>query len=112
MSATKMFTETVTALGGAATFVGQRRSAGSNVGGSGYFNVDAYANQAGVLYVERSVDNGVTWTPSNGDAGTAVALGVSVSVRVPVTAEDYRVRFTNGATPNTVICISSSFSEA
>lgn len=112
MSATKMFTETVTPQAGANTFVGVRRNAGSATGGSGYFNVDAYANQAGTLYVERSVDKGVTWTPSNGDAGTAVALGVSVSVRVPVTAEDYRVRFLNGAVANTVICITSSFSEA
>lgn len=112
MSAMKMFTETVTPLAGAATYTGTRRAAGSATGGSGYFNVDAFADQAGTLFVERSVDKGVTWTPCNSTAGTAVALATSVSVRVPVTAEDYRVRYTNGAAPNTVICITSSFSEA
>ena len=112
MSATKMFTETTANLGNAAAYTGPRRQAGSSTGGSGYFNVDSFADQAGTLYVERSVDKGTTWTPCNGTSGTAAALGVFVSLRVPVTAEDYRVRYVNGATPTTVICITSSFSDS
>lgn len=100
--------DTATPLGAGATFTGTQHGAPAL---ANFYVVDAYADQAGTLFVERSNDL-VTWYPVNTSAGTAVAAGTSVSIKTPVTAGSYRVRFTNGATPQGSFAITSAFTGA
>lgn len=99
------FAESTTPLGGAATFTG---SGHTNTYGSPFFVADFYSDQAGTAFVEKSPD-GVTWTPVNGVAGTALTAGASLQIKVATTAARYRVRLLNGATPETVLSITSAF---
>lgn len=106
-----LFVETSTPLGNAGTFTGAAHAGpGSGMGSACFFVADVFADQAGTVFVERSVDGTATWQPCNGTAGTACAAGASVVVKVPVTAGNYRVRYTNGATPSTVFLITTAYS--
>lgn len=103
-SASQQFQDTATPLGSGATFVG---SAHINNNGA-FYTADFFSDQAGTAFVEKSV-NGSTWIAVNGTAGTALAAGASLNIKVPVTAPQYRVRFTNGATPEGTLSITSAF---
>lgn len=96
-------TLTVTPLAAGATFNSGTISLAAD-NRYGYLNVEAYADQAGVLFVEKSAD-AATWYPCAGLAGIAVAAGNTVTIKVPLVTLFYRVRYTNGATPNTVFGI-------
>lgn len=101
-------TETQTVLAAGGTYTGATRSPGT-ASRFCYFIADAWADQAGTLYVERSVD-GTTWRPANGTSGTAVAAGASVQVKVPTTTGNYRVRYVNGGTAQTAFLLTNALS--
>jgi hypothetical protein len=78
------------------------------------FNARAFADQAGTLAIEQTINSGGTWETV---ASTAVAAGVAAHLRVPLTgvtnsATQYRVRYTNGPTAQTLFRLSSSFTAA
>jgi hypothetical protein len=106
------YTDTTTALGASGVATGNARAAGGSPGAtrSPYtrFRVEVYADQAGTLYVEKTVDGGVTWRPSNGAAGTPVAAATTVLVDVPITTSNIRYRFLNGATAQGAFLVTSA----
>lgn len=95
---------TVAALAGAGTFNSGTLSMAADNAKFGYLNVEVFADQAGTIFVEKSQDTSV-WYPCNGTAGTAVAIGATVALKVALTATFYRIRYTNGAVPQTVFGI-------
>lgn len=104
------WTEATANQAAAATLNGTLRGNGGVAAGVGtrfqWFVAEAYSDQAGTLYVDKSTDGGTTWRQVGSIA--AVAL-TSVSLRVPVSAASYRARFINGATPTTAFLLTSSY---
>lgn len=102
------FTETTAVLAGAGTYVAGTRD--SNIVGLGYcfFVAEFFADQAGTCYVEKSNDAG-TFYPCNGTAGTALTAGQTITIKAPLVARYYRVRYLNGATLQGVFDIQSNF---
>ena len=102
------FTDSTTALAAAATFTGTARA---NSGTQyAYFNATAWADQAGMLYIDQSLDTGATYQPVLSQA-VAANIGANLSVRLAGafgSATLYRVRFVNGATAQTPFRLSSS----
>lgn len=72
-----------------------------------YFTCSAFADQAGTLFVESSLDN-ATFFPRNGAVGTAVAANSSVDVKVPLSANVMRCRYVNGSTAQTKFFLASN----
>jgi hypothetical protein len=106
------YTESTAALGAAGTFAGASRNTGygQNVQTAfAYFTGVAFADQTGTLFVETSPD-GTNWYAMNGTAGTAVAAGATVIVKVPAAINLMRVRYTNGGTAQTKFLLTSMFS--
>jgi hypothetical protein len=86
-----------------------RASTGANYA---RFVAAAFADQAGTLFVERSVDTGTTWRLAA--PGQAVAANECREVSVTMTgaagaAVLYRVRYVNGATLQGAFQITSAF---
>ncbi|OXE37448.1 MAG: hypothetical protein CGW95_01475 [Phenylobacterium zucineum] len=106
------FTDSSTVLAASATFTGTGRA----TTGANYvkFNAVAFADQAGTLAIDLSVDSGTTYRQI---ASVAVAANVAQVLSVPMTglagtATLYRVRYVNGATLQAAFQLSSSFTAA
>lgn len=104
------FTDSTTALAASASFIGTGRP--NNAAQFEFFSATAFADQAGTLFIELSLDTGATYQPIASQAVTAGgAANISVRMSGAVgTATLYRVRYVNGATLQTVFRLSSGFS--
>lgn len=87
----QFFTETETALGANATFTGPARDL---AGQYGYFRALVFANVAGTLNFEQSMDGSV-WTTVK---TTSVTASQGIVDQVQVAARYVRVRYVNGGT--------------
>jgi hypothetical protein len=103
------FTDSSTALGSAGVFTGTGRV--TTGGNYPWFRARAFADQAGTLFIDCSVDSGTTYR---------VAATVAVAANVPAeivtgatgaagTATLYRVRYVNGGTAQGAFQLSSMF---
>lgn len=104
------FADTSTVLTAGNTFTGSTRDLGAtttNIPWS-YFGASVWADQPGTVWVYGS-NNSSTWIPQNGTAGTAVAAGNTVDVKVPIRFRYWYVKYTNGATTQTNFNVNSSF---
>jgi hypothetical protein len=104
------FTDSTTALAAGATFTGTGRA--NSAAQYEFFAATAFADQAGTLFIEQSLDTGATYQPILSQAvvaGGAANLVVRVSGAIG-TASLYRVRYVNGATLQTVFRLSSGYS--
>ena len=105
------FTDTTANLGISGVFTGASRDVGVNAPGQlttfTKFRAYAFADVAGTLRVEASVDN-TNWRRAS--AGVAVAAAGSGAVSVDVVARYYRVVYTNGATGQATFLLTSGFS--
>jgi hypothetical protein len=104
------FTDSTAALAAGATFTGTGRA--NSAAQYEFFAATAYADQAGTLFIEQSLDTGATYQPI---LSQAVAAGGAANLAVRIcgavgTATLYRVRYLNGATLQTVFRLSSGFS--
>ena len=109
------YTESSVALAANGAFTGALRNSNAGPGVQwvyAYFIAQVFADQAGTLFVENSPDGGNTWYPLNSTAGTAVAAGASVSVKVPAAINVNRVRYVNGATVQGKFFLTSMFSSS
>ncbi len=104
------FTDSTAALAASATFTGTGRA--NSAGQLAFFNATAFADQAGTLFIDQSLDTGATYqaiasqaVAANGAANLSVRMCGAVG-----TATLYRVRYVNGATLQTTFRLSSSFS--
>ena len=95
---------TSTALGAGATWTG----AGENVVGYGSVVVASKSDVAGTLYMEFSPD-GTNWDSS---LSFVVAANVNEVHRLSVTRAHFRVRYVNGASPQTYFRLQSTLSNA
>jgi hypothetical protein len=100
-----VYTDSATNLAGAATFTGTSRDGGSTPAYN-KFIVNAYTNQAGTLYVEKSTDN-TNWRLAA--KPVAVAIDLPEQVEVLVTTRYMRVRYVNGATAQTLFSLTSAY---
>jgi hypothetical protein len=103
------YTDSTTALGASASFTGTSRGINGNQQYS-FFNAFAFADQAGTLYIDVSLDTGATFQQV---ASVAVAAnaGQALTTRLVgqfTAATLYRVRFVNGATAQGTFRIASS----
>lgn len=104
------FTESVVALGASATFTGIGRTNSSNQ--YAYYNITAFADQAGTLFIDQSLDSGATYQAIASQA-VAASSAANLSVRLcgaVGTATLYRPRYVNGATAQSTFRLSGSFS--
>jgi hypothetical protein len=104
------YTDSIAALGASATFTGTGRA--NSAAQYAFFNATAFADQAGTLFVDQSLDTGATYQPVASQAVTA-SSGANLSVRLCgafSAATLYRVRYANGAALQTTFRLSSSFS--
>lgn len=101
------FTDSTTALTAGATFTGSSRTTTTTYT---RFCATAFADQAGTLNIEQSLDSGTTWQV----VGTAaVAANVVQQITVNVTGAAgstnlFRVRYVNGGTNQTLFRLSSA----
>ncbi len=101
--------ESFAAQAAAATVTGATRDAGVAVAIAhryAKFNAFAFADQAGTMRIEVSVDN-VTWRRATID--TAVAANTPVLLTIPVFSRYHRAVFINGATLQTAFMLNTSF---
>ncbi|WP_298167963.1 hypothetical protein [Novosphingobium sp.] len=104
------FTDSTAALGASATFTGTGRA--NSAGQFAFFNATAFADQAGTLFIDQSLDTGTSYQAIASQA-VAAGSGANISVRMcgaVGTATMYRVRYVNGAGAQTTFRLSSSFS--
>ncbi|WP_421855096.1 hypothetical protein [Novosphingobium sp.] len=104
------FTDSTAALAAAGTFTGTGRA--NSAGQYAFFNATAFADQAGTLFIDQSLDTGATYQAV---ASQVVAAGGAANLSVRMcgtvgTATLYRVRYVNGATLQSTFRLSSSFS--
>lgn len=103
------FTDSSTALAANATFTGTGRvTTGANYA---FFVANVFADQAGTLFIDLSVDSGTTYRTIKTQAvtaGTAAEL-VALVTGAAGTATLYRVRYTNGASAQGAFQLSSAF---
>ncbi len=109
VNATTGYTDSTTTLASAATFTGTGRATGNTQ--YGFFNACAYADQAGTLFVDQSLDTGTSYQPV---ASQAVSAGSFATLSVRLcgalgAATLYRVRYVNGSTAQATFRLSSSF---
>lgn len=96
-----MFVDTTTPLGISAVFTGTTRRVDPR---TNRFIANAFADQAGTLVVQTSVD-GTTWRQR---ASVAVSANAMSTVDIPITTPYARVAYTNGATAQTVFELTSA----
>lgn len=104
------YTDSVANLAAGATFTGTAR-ANSNAQFC-YFVVNAFADVAGTLFIEQSIDTGATYqvvTSASVTAGSAAQLSVRLTGAFAA-ATLYRVRYVNGAAAQTLFRLSSAYS--
>lgn len=104
------YTDSTTALAASATFTGTGRA--NSAAQYEFFAATAFADQAGTLFIDQSLDTGSTYQPV---LSQAVAAGGAANIAVRIcgavsTATLYRVRYVNGAAAQTVFRLSSGFS--
>ncbi len=104
------YTDSTTALASAANFTGAGRA--STLSQYSFFAATAFADTAGTLFIDLSLDTGATYQPI---ASVAVAAntGQQLTVRLTGTyssATLYRVRYVNAATAQATFRLSSAFS--
>lgn len=102
------FTDSTTALAASATYTGTGRAASSTQ--HGFFAAQAYADAAGTLFIDQSLDTGTNWFTAASVAVAATSNG-QLSVRITGSyagSTMYRVRYVNGAAAQTVFRISST----
>ena len=105
------YIDSTAALGANASFVGAGRAMNSSLGYGSFFNASVYADQAGTLYLEQSVDSSANFYPLASQA-VAAGSGAQLSARLTGAVNSttaYRVRFVNGAAAQSVFRLSSSF---
>ena len=105
------FTDSTTALAASATFTGTGRVL-TSASQYAYFHAIAYADQAGTLFVEQSLDTGATYQAVLTQA-VAANSAAQVTARLTGTFSSttfYRVRYVNGAAAQTTFRLSSAFS--
>ncbi|MDE2405226.1 MAG: hypothetical protein KGM17_11230 [Sphingomonadales bacterium] len=103
------FTDSTTALAAGATFNGLARA--NSQAQYAFFSATAWADQAGTLFVDQSLDSGASWQAVASQAVTAAAAG-SLAVRVTgafATTTVYRVRYVNGAAAQGGFRLSSEY---
>lgn len=98
-----VYTDSSANLAISATFTGTSRDAGSTVG-YGVFAANAFADQAGTLYIDKSTD-ATTWRAA---AQIAVAANVPASLKIAITTRYNRVRFVNGPVAQTAFLLTST----
>lgn len=100
-----VYTDSATNLASGATFTGTSRDGGATPAYN-KFIVNAYANQAGTLYVEKSTDN-TNWRL----AAKPIAVGIDLpeQVEVLVTTRYMRARYVNGGVAQTVFSLTSAY---
>jgi hypothetical protein len=95
----KASTFTTTPLSAGATFTGASQDWGSGYPHSvGFYNVMAYSDQDGTIYLEQSHDNS-NWDYSESQALTG---GMADKLKSPIYARYVRPRYVNGGTGQTV----------
>lgn len=104
------YVDSIVNLAASAALAGTTRDSGSSTVIKGtYALARAYADQAGTLFIEQSRD-GTTWRSAPADS-IAVAAATVASLRVPLLARYWRVRYVNGATATTAFELISAFSQ-
>lgn len=100
-----VYTDSATNLASGATFTGTSRDGGATPAYN-KFIVNAYANQAGTLYIEKSTDN-TNWRL----AAKPVAVGIDLpeQVEVLVTTRYMRARYVNGGVAQTLFSLTSAY---
>lgn len=98
------YTDGTVALAASGVFTGTSRDAGSTLGYS-LFCANAYADQAGILYIQKSTD-GSTWRNA---AAIPLAAGEAKELIVRVTARYHRVYYVNGATAQAAFLLTSAY---
>lgn len=104
------FTDSTAALAASATFTGTGRA--NSAGQYAFFNATVFADQAGTLFIDQSLDTGTSYQAISSLA-VAAGGGANLSVRLcgaVGAATLYRVRYVNGAGAQTTFRLSSSFS--
>lgn len=114
LAAATFWTESaVNAQAAAAVVNGSTRNNGGLAGGVGtrfnLFVAEAFADQAGTLYIDKSVDGGTTWRQV---ASVAVVAGTSSQISTRISAASYRARYVNGGTATTAFLLTSSYTLA
>lgn len=103
------YTDSVAALAGSATFTGTGRA--NSLSQYGQFIATAFADVAGTVFIDQSLDTGATYQPI---ASAAVAAGGAQQLVVSLTGSYassnlYRVRYVNGAAAQATFRLSSAF---
>lgn len=103
------YTDSVAALAGTASFTGIGRA--NSLSHYGHFVATAFADVAGTVFIEQSLDAGATYQPI---ASAAVAAGGAQQLVVNLTGSYassnlYRVRYVNGAAAQATFRLSSAF---
>lgn len=100
-----VYTDSSTNLASSATFTGTSRDGGATPAYN-KFIVNAVADQAGTVRVEKSTDN-TTWRRATADI--AVAANVPQQLEVLVTTRYMRAVFVNGASAQTQFLLTSGY---
>lgn len=100
-----VYTDSVANLAISATFTGTSRDGGATPAYN-LFIVNAFADVAGTVRVEKSTDN-TNWRRATADVAVAANTGQELTVRV--TARYHRVVYVNGAAAQTVFSLTSSY---
>lgn len=100
-----VYTDSSTNLAGAATFTGTSRDGGATPAYN-KFVVNAVADQAGTVRVEKSTDN-TTWRRATADI--AVAASVPQQLEVLVTTRYMRAVYVNGGVAQTLFSLTSAY---
>lgn len=104
MSSLLFKTESIANLGGAAAVNGVAHDLSVSRSSLDRFRAFAVSDQAGTLSVQQSVD-GTTWH----ELGTqAVSANTPVQIEVKIVLPLVRVRYVNGATPQTSFLLASA----
>lgn len=103
--------ETDAPLAASATFNGAPRDVGAASPGPvqyAYFTAMVLADQTGTATIQRSAD-GATWVDA---ASSAIVASAPLTLQIPVTARYHRVVIENGATAQTALSVTSSYTAA
>lgn len=105
------YTDSSTVLAASATFTGTSRAT-TSLPYVSRFKARAFADQAGTLYIEQSLDTGTTWqVVATGSVVANIVVDLNVAVTGALGAANlYRVRYVNGATVQTLFRLSSCYS--
>lgn len=103
-------TDSTNALAADAIFTGTSRT--NTSAQFSYFSATAFANAAGTLFLEQSLDNGSTFQPI---ASSALVAGIAQQLSIRITGTynattQYRVRYVNGPVAQSLFRLSSAFS--